>query len=216
MQKPRWMRRPRAGLVSRHSGDAGLRPGALQTPCQELADAEPPRLARDMDAVAPARGRDPCRRPSEAARRKARIRHRKEERRQWSAERRPRCPKGSADYARLVRLEALHSPRIVEGAKLAPPKRGMEGGLPGASNNTGGGALAKGCLTIEDGERRAGEQHFPLIPAQAGIQGSKTRGSQQRLWVPACAGTSGGEGRATRTNTPLFAAIAACYHRPSA
>ena len=164
----------------------------------------------------PARGRDPWTEAGRSGETKARARHRKEERRQWSAERRPRCPKGSADYARLVRLEALHSPRIVGGRNLPPRKRGMEGGLPGASNNTGGGALAEGCLTIEDGERRAGEQHFPLIPAQAGIQGSKTRGSRRRLWVPACAGTSGGEGRATRINIPLFAAIAACYHRPSA
>src|SRR6185312_11163697 len=50
------MRRPRAGLVSRPSGDAGLRPGALQTPRQELADAEPPRFARDMDAAAARKG----------------------------------------------------------------------------------------------------------------------------------------------------------------
>src|SRR6476646_6945060 len=79
----------------------------------------------------PARGHAPCRRPSEAARRKARTRHRKEERRQWSAERRPRCPKGSADYARLVRLEALHSPRIVGGEKLAPAKGGWKAAYPG-------------------------------------------------------------------------------------
>src|SRR5690348_15398554 len=50
------MRRPRAGLVSRHSGDAGLRPGALTTPCQELADAEPPRFARDTDPAATRKG----------------------------------------------------------------------------------------------------------------------------------------------------------------
>ena len=124
MQKPRWMRRQRAGLVSRFSGDAGLCPGALQTPRQELADAEPPRLARDMDAVAPARGRDPWTEAGRSGETKARAWYRKEERRQWSAERRPRCPKGSADYARLVRLEALHSPRIVEGEKPAPAKAG--------------------------------------------------------------------------------------------
>src|SRR6185503_6281134 len=118
----------------------------------------------------PARGRDPCRRQSEAARRKARTRHRKEERRQWSAERRPRCPKGSADYARLVRLEALHSPRIVEGEKLAPPKRGMEGGLPGASNNTGGGALANSLLSSP---RKRG----PIL-----------RSKSADYWMPAVAG----------------------------
>src|SRR6185437_4501887 len=56
VQKPRWMRRPRAGLVSRHSGDAGLRPGALTTPRQELADAEPPRFARDTDPAAARKG----------------------------------------------------------------------------------------------------------------------------------------------------------------
>src|SRR6185503_17703262 len=55
-QKPRWMRRPRAGLVSRHSGGAGLRPGVLQTPRQELADAEPPRFARDTDHAATRKG----------------------------------------------------------------------------------------------------------------------------------------------------------------
>src|SRR6185503_19225261 len=106
----------------------------------------------------PARGRDPCRRPIEAARRKARIRHRKEERRQWSAERRPRCPKGSADYARLVRLEALHSPRIVEGENLPPRKRGMEGGLPGASNNTGDGARL--YLSVVPAERSEGRDPY--------------------------------------------------------
>ena len=53
---PRWMRRPRAGLVSRPSGDAGLRPGALQTPRQELADAEPPRFAQDTDPAATRKG----------------------------------------------------------------------------------------------------------------------------------------------------------------
>jgi len=53
---PRWMRRPRAGLVSRPSGDAGLCPGALTTPRQELADAEPPRFAQDMDSAATRKG----------------------------------------------------------------------------------------------------------------------------------------------------------------
>src|SRR5690349_1051827 len=112
------MRRPRAGLVSRPSCDAGLCPGALTTPRQELADAEPPRFTTEA-------GR--------SGETKARAWYRKEERRQWSAERRPRCPKGSADYARLVRLEALHSPRIVEGRNLPPrkgdgrrPARGLE------------------------------------------------------------------------------------------
>src|SRR6185503_289749 len=210
------MRRPRAGLVSRPSGDAGLCPGALQTPRQELADAEPPRFAQDMDAAAARKGS----RSVPKARRSGETQSADpaSQGRTPPMERReaPALSKRQRGLRKTGAPRGAPFPSNWRGGETCPRERGMEGGLPGASNNTGGGALAKGCLTIEDGERRAGEQHFPLIPAQAGIQGSKTRGSQQRLWVPACAGTSGGEGRATRINTPLFAAIAACYHRPSA
>jgi hypothetical protein len=142
------MRRPRAGLVSRHSGDAGLRPGALTTPRQELADAEPPRFARDTDPAATRKGSRSVD-GGQAKRRDAKRGSGIEgERRQWSAERRPRCPKGSADYARLVRLEALHSPRIVEGGETCPGESGgWKAAYPGPSNNTGGGALANSLLS---------------------------------------------------------------------
>ncbi len=59
----------------------------------------------------------------------------------WSAERRPRSPKGNAATARLVRRSVLH-PLGFRGESEVPRKWGKGYGLPGAAKNTGSGALA--------------------------------------------------------------------------
>src|SRR5690242_19319850 len=137
------MRRPRAGLVSRHSGDAGLRPGALQTPRQELADAEPPRFARDMDAAATRKGSRSVDggRPKwgdESAGLVSQGRTPPMERREA-----PALSKRQRGLRKTGAPRGAPFPSDCRGGETCPRERGMEGGLPGASNNTGGGALAK-------------------------------------------------------------------------
>src|SRR6185437_3125218 len=107
----------------------------------------------------PARGRDPWTEAGRSGATKARIRHR---RRTPPMERReaPALSKRQRGLRKTGAPRGAPFPSDWRGGETCPRERGMEGGLPGASNNTGGGALAEGCLTIEDDERRRAGQYF--------------------------------------------------------
>src|SRR5690242_11056550 len=164
------MRRPRAGLVSRFSGDAGLCPGALQTPRQELADAEPPRFARDMDPAATRKGS----RSVPKAKRSGETQSADPASKENAANGAPRGARAVQKAARITqdwcasrRSIPLELPR---GRNLPLRKRGMEGGLPGASNNTGDGARL--YLSVVPAERSEGRDPYSAAYRKSTAYGS--------------------------------------------
>src|SRR5581483_4252809 len=131
--KPRWMRRPRAGLVTPHPGDAGPRPEALRPPARSSLTAE-----RQDPPEAPTRGHPQgvatgSRRRDEAQCRKARPGI---VRRTPQVERReaPVPSRGGAEYSKDGASLGAPFPSILRGTQERE-------GLPGAdTKNTGEGA----------------------------------------------------------------------------
>jgi hypothetical protein len=165
-------------------------PGGITTPCEELADGGPLRSAgRSEGAVDPkgAASSEPKAERDEMP--KARTRRRRRTLQispdalsGWRAERRRTFGNGGAATSRADR-------RAIPSA-LRGRRKGY--GLPGAAKNTGGGALAKGCLKIlseRDDDASAKQPRFPSPLAGEG-------GSHRRQDYAVCASLTACESEA--------------------
>ena len=147
------MRRPRAWPTQvTHSGGAGAPPGVTKDPREELADGMAARLARGSTGLmATQKGPLPRAKGKTGVPRKARPGVVRKTPR-WSAERRPRSPKGNAAIRNTDALYRRSIPSFCEGDERASRKRSRGYGLPGAGKNTG----ASACLPLRHAWRRGG------------------------------------------------------------